>query len=130
MFRNRRRRPRPSRPRVRRRATTPEKLELKRRLLLLSGAMLGALLLSACGGDASSGSAMNVVRDSVGDTLIVRTVDGSTWGDTDVRLVPEVSVGVLDGPVEQIFGNIDHVRHGTFTGQWREVAMQCTHEVD
>jgi len=40
-----------------------------------------------------------------GDTAVVRTLYGSVWGDT-MRLVPEVAIGVLDGPPEEIFGII------------------------
>ncbi|MBT8404578.1 MAG: hypothetical protein KJP18_12015 [Gemmatimonadetes bacterium] len=74
-------------------------------LLLLAGPFAATLLIGACGGS-SSGDSMSVVRDSIGDTLIVRTVSGSEWGGAEGQLVPEVSVGVLDGPVEQIFGSI------------------------
>jgi hypothetical protein len=94
----RRRRPRP-------RASTPNAAATRRLLLLLAGSLAATLMMSACGGS-SSGTSMNVVRDSIGDTLVVRTVSGSEWGGAEGQLVPEMSVGVLDGPVEQIFGSI------------------------
>lgn len=39
------------------------------------------------------------------DTLVVRTVAGSVWGE-GARLVPEVEIGVLDGAEEYMFGNV------------------------
>ena len=45
------------------------------------------------------------VIDSTGDTVVVRTVAGSVWGDT-ARLVPEVSIGMLDGPEEYMLGSV------------------------
>jgi hypothetical protein len=41
----------------------------------------------------------------VGDTVVVRTVEGSVWGGT-ARLVPEVSIGVLEGDSTEMFGSI------------------------
>jgi hypothetical protein len=59
------------------------------------------LLLSAIGcgknGDVPRNSnEWTAERDSIGDTLIVRTVSGSTWGRPG-RLVTRVSIGVADG---------------------------------
>ena len=57
------------------------------------------LLLLACGrkGDAPGHShEWTAERDSVGDTLIVRTVSGSIWPATG-HLVTRVSIGVADG---------------------------------
>lgn len=62
--------------------------------------------LAACGGSGTSSESAAVERDSIGDTLVVRTVSGSAWGGREGRLVPEVTIGVLDGPEEQIFGNL------------------------
>lgn len=73
---------------------------------------VAGLLLAGCGdGDSPAGGALEVVRDSLGDTLVVRTVAGNAWG-SDARLVQEVSVGVLDGPDEQIFGIVRGVTVG------------------
>lgn len=58
----------------------------------------------ACGGD-GGGVRMVAVRDTVGDTIVVRTTAGSVWGDTRV-LMPEVSIGVLDGADEYMFGSV------------------------
>ena len=43
--------------------------------------------------------------DTIGDTIVVRTVSGSIWRDT-AQLVPEVSIGMFDGPEEYIFGRV------------------------
>jgi len=60
-----------------------------------------------CAGDREpdSGRRWEAVRDTVGDTLVVRTVSGSVWGDT-ADLVPAVSIGMLEGPPEYTFGQI------------------------
>ena len=62
---------------------------------------------AACGGANESGSSggLEVVREYVGDTLVVRTVTGNAWGG-NARLVPEVSIGELEGDLEYLFGNI------------------------
>lgn len=67
---------------------------------------VAAALLVACGDSGTSSESAAVERDSIGDTLVVRTVSGSAWGGREGRLVPEVTIGVLDGPEEQIFGNL------------------------
>jgi hypothetical protein len=62
-------------------------------------------LAAACGGAPEGERGATVQRDSIGDTLVVRTVAGSAWGGTG-QLVPEVAIGVLDGPEELIFGGV------------------------
>lgn len=42
--------------------------------------------------------------DTVGDTVVVRTLAGSVWSDT-AHLEPLVSIGVPDGPDQYLFGN-------------------------
>ncbi len=73
--------------------------------LMASAATLAATLTLACAPGETTSSMAMVLRDSIGDTLIVRTVAGNGWGG-EATLVPEMSVGVLDGPSEQIFGSI------------------------
>lgn len=69
--------------------------------------LLLALTLSAC----SSGSLgtrageWEATYDTIGDTIVVTTLSGSVWRDT-AQLVPEVTIGVFDGPEEYIFGDI------------------------
>ena len=62
---------------------------------------------TACStGDEVGGTlAWEAVHDTVGDTIIVRTVSGSVWGDT-AELVPEVSIGMLEGPEEYMLGSV------------------------
>ena len=69
--------------------------------MLATAATLG---LAACGPDAPpAGPSIQV--DTIGDTTVVRTLSGSIW-ETEARLVPEVSIGELDGPEEYLFGRI------------------------
>ena len=66
---------------------------------------LAVLTLTGCA-DASSGRVdLAVTRDTVGDTIIVRTEAGSVWGETR-RMVPDVTFGVLEGPDHYMFGGI------------------------
>ncbi len=66
-----------------------------------------AFLAAACsfGGQADGSGEWQAIRETLGDTLVVRTVSGSIWRDT-ADLVPEVSIGVFEGPEEYIFGQI------------------------
>lgn len=71
-------------------------------------ALLPALTigLTACAsGGRGDDAGWEAAYDTIGDTLVVRTVSGSVWQDT-ARLVPEVSIGVFDGPEEYIFGAV------------------------
>ena len=60
--------------------------------------------LVACGPDSSSAGPATVV-ETIGDTTVVRTLSGSVWVG-EATLVPEVSIGELDGPEEYLFGSI------------------------
>lgn len=44
-------------------------------------------------------------REERGDTVVVRTITGSVWGDT-MALVPDLVVGELEGSPETMFGRI------------------------
>jgi hypothetical protein len=63
-----------------------------------------------------------------GDTLIVRSTSGSVWGDT-MRLVPELTIGELDGEDPYVFGRLlavardGHGRVFVTDGQAREVRV-------
>ena len=62
------------------------------------------LALAACGsGSPPAGPGVEV--DTIGDTTIVRTLAGSVWA-AEATLVPEVSIGELEGPDEYLFGRI------------------------
>ena len=47
-------------------------------------------------------------RDTVGDTVRVRTVSGSVWGVSPI-LVEELRIGSLEGPDEETFGSISEM---------------------
>lgn len=53
--------------------------------------------------EADVGSTWMAEHERRGNTTVVRTVSGSVWGDT-MHLVPEVAIGVLDGPPEEVLG--------------------------
>ncbi len=62
--------------------------------------------LAACGTESvPSRTGPAVVVETVGDTTVVHTLSGSVWG-AEATLVPEVSIGELDGPEEYLFGSI------------------------
>ena len=69
--------------------------------------LIVACVTGGCSDDASSESALSweAAYDTIGDTTIVHTISGSVWGDTAV-LVPEVSIGMLEGPEEYTFGQV------------------------
>lgn len=68
-----------------------------------------ALLATACspgGGDAASDALRwTAAVDTIGDTVVVRTVSGQVW-ESDRTLVSEVSIGVLEGQDEYQFGRL------------------------
>jgi len=65
-----------------------------------------SLSLVACGGsDRSGGHEWQAVHDTIGDTIVIRTVAGSIRGDT-AELVADVTIGQFDGPDEYMFGDI------------------------
>jgi hypothetical protein len=46
--------------------------------------------------------------DTIGDTVVVRTISGSVWGEPR-EMVADLSIGVLDGPEELMFGSIQRI---------------------
>jgi len=66
-----------------------------------------SVIFTACssGEREGGGREWQVTYDTIGDTMVVRTVAGSVWRDT-AELVPEVTIGMFDGPEEYIFGRI------------------------
>ena len=91
-------------------------------------AVAATLALAVCGEATPPGSTADVVIDTIGDTVAVRTVSGSVWQGS-ATLVPETSIGELDGPDEYLFGNISSIavddEHTVyvFDGQAREVRV-------
>lgn len=91
-------------------------------------------LLAACAGvdDGPDSLAWQAVRDTVGDTVVVRTVSGSVWRDTAV-LEAEVSIGTLDGADEYIFGAVSALAvgaDGTFYVLDRQVPALRIYDAD
>lgn len=74
-----------------------------RSIALLPALPAALLLLTACGGEPEP--TVRVEHDTVGDTVIVRTVAGSSWGGEAV-LEPEVRIGVFEGEPEYMFGRV------------------------
>lgn len=66
--------------------------------------LLAASLLAACGGD-GAGPGVQVERDTIGDTVIVRTVSGSEWGVV-ARLDPELRIGEFEGEDHYMLGEV------------------------
>jgi hypothetical protein len=69
--------------------------------ILPSAALL--LMIAACG-DAPAPS-IQVQRDTLGDTVIVRTLAGSAWS-APARLEPEVRIGVFEGEDHDMLGDV------------------------
>ena len=71
---------------------------------LVTAATVG--LLAACGADAGApDGTLETVVETIGDTTVVRTLSGGVWG-AEASLVPEITIGLLDGPEEYLFGRI------------------------
>lgn len=67
--------------------------------------MLIAVLGTACGDTLPvPGTTWQAAVDTVADTITVRTLSGSVWGDT-ARLVETLRIGVLDGADEYVLGD-------------------------
>ena len=64
-----------------------------------------ALALGACGDANPSAGRTDVAIDTIGDTIVVRTLSGTVWEGV-ATLVPEASIGELEGAEEYLFGNI------------------------
>ena len=62
-------------------------------------------ITAACGSEAAMESGRDVVVDTIGDTIVVRTLAGSVWSG-EATLEPELSIGQLEGPQEYLFGRI------------------------
>lgn len=63
-------------------------------------------VMAACGATGCSpADGPDALTETIGDTTIVRTLSGSVWG-AEATLVPEVSIGELDGPEEYLFGSV------------------------
>ncbi len=75
-----------------------------RPLMCATQVVLVAAVVACNGGAGVRSSDWRAVIDTVGDTVIVRTVSGSVWGDT-AHLEAQVSIGMAEGPDAYLFGN-------------------------
>jgi hypothetical protein len=68
------------------------------------------LVLASCTAE-PQGAGWVTVRDTVGDTVIVRTVSGNAWGAA-ARLVADLTIGQPDGPDEYLIGRVASIAVG------------------
>jgi hypothetical protein len=68
--------------------------------------VLVAILAAGCHGGPrpGAGPAWQAQVDTIGDTIVVRTVAGSAWGTADLAL--DVRIGAVEGADYEIFGEI------------------------
>ena len=92
-----------SRPRVWEPANPVKRTERPTMRNGIATLLIAAVVAAACGGDPAP--RVQVERDTIGDTIIVRTVAGSEWGAT-ATLEPEVRIGVFEGEDHYMFGAI------------------------
>ena len=88
-----------------------------------AGIIALSLVTVACETDASvPDNQADVVIDTIGDTIIVRTLAGSVW-DMEATLRPEVSIGELDGPEEYLLGRVASIAvdddHNVYVLDWQ-----------
>ena len=64
------------------------------------------LTIGACSADRGQDMGTWVAEwDTIGDTVVVRTISGSVWGEPR-EMVEDLSIGVLEGPEELMLGSI------------------------
>ncbi len=73
------------------------------------------LLASCASADNEQQGTWQVERQTIGDTLVVRTVAGSVWGDS-VIMREDLAIGVLEGRDELMFGSIQELAVDTSDG--------------
>lgn len=70
---------------------------------------MATLILAACATDSDApADGPSTVTETIGDTTVVRTLSGSVW-EGEATLVPEVSIGELEGDEEYLFGRIHSI---------------------
>jgi hypothetical protein len=69
--------------------------------------LVSALTIGGCSSEDRSATDRGwvAVRDTIGDTVVVRTVSGSAWG-SPAHLQERISIGVADGAEELMLGNV------------------------
>lgn len=73
-----------------------------------TGTVAALVFAVACGGPAISDGPWVADTTHLGDTMVVTTVSGSTWG-RPARLVEELRLGTIDAGEATSFGEIAHV---------------------
>ncbi|NIR43241.1 MAG: hypothetical protein GWN99_04860 [Gemmatimonadetes bacterium] len=68
-------------------------------------AVLSAVLAACTANEDRSASEWVAEHDTIGDTIVVRTVGGSVWSDTAI-LVADLTIGQFEGPDEYMFGRL------------------------
>ena len=64
------------------------------------------LTIGACSADRGQDLGTWVAEwDTIGDTVVVRTISGSVWGKPR-EMVEDLSIGALEGPEELMLGSI------------------------
>jgi hypothetical protein len=68
-------------------------------------ALSAAVVVPACTGEAGAVSRWVAETDTVGDTIVVRTLSGGVWG-RPAELSADVSIGVMEGDDEYLLGEV------------------------
>jgi hypothetical protein len=75
-------------------------------------AVAGALsIATACARADATRGGLEATVDTIGDTIVVRTTAGSIWGGPRT-LVPEITIGVIDGDEAYMLGSINGIAVG------------------
>lgn len=87
-----------------------------------------AFAMGACSGEPIPAEGSWVAeRDTVGDTVLVRTISGSVWG-APVEMVEDLAIGALDGPEELLFTWIGAIAvdpvGGIYVFDWQAPALR------
>jgi sugar lactone lactonase YvrE len=83
-------------------------------MMPIGGRQLGVwcvAVLAACSGERTASDAWRAKRDTVGDTMVVRTVSGSVWGSPRT-LVAMATVGKADGADHDLLGDFRAIAVG------------------
>jgi sugar lactone lactonase YvrE len=67
--------------------------------------LFACVVALACQGASGSPDRWEATVDTLGDTIVVRTVGGSVWPDT-ASLAPDLGIGVFEGAEEEMFGEV------------------------
>jgi hypothetical protein len=73
------------------------------------------LLTAACRPVEREASALRIEHDTIGHTVVVRTLSGSIWA-TEGRLEEELRIGTTTGPEEYAFGDVTELAPDTSGG--------------